>query len=173
MWRNSRKSSLRWKPESRKFVTIKSHWIPAFAGMTEIVQKRLFTRLSYMRSLLQPFLRFLPEAFLFRADFFLFYSLFDGLQWNGGRYPALSRPIQFDESIPKSFKGELSIVGLGTMFCGNHRHPWGEVLEADRGFDFILPLTSRSAGPIGLNDDLLFKDFEVGIKVLSQGVYSF
>jgi len=102
--------------------------------------------------------------FLLRADFFLFHPLFSGDRRDGGSYPALSRPIQFDETVTKSFKGELSIVGLGTVFCRNHGHPGGEVLEADRGLDFILPLPARSPGPIGFNDDLLLKGLDIGIK---------
>ena len=38
-----KKSSLRWKPESREFKSIWKNWIPAFAGMTENRIFRLFT----------------------------------------------------------------------------------------------------------------------------------
>ena len=46
VWWFRKKSSLRWKPESRNSATNWKNWIPAFAGMTKKGVFRLFTSSS-------------------------------------------------------------------------------------------------------------------------------
>ncbi len=47
-WWFRKKSSFRWKPESRNSVTNWKNWIPAFAGMTKNGVFRLFTSSSIL-----------------------------------------------------------------------------------------------------------------------------
>lgn len=57
------------------------------------------------------------------------------------------------------------------MFCGGYGDAGGKMSEPDRCFNLILPLPSRSPGPIGFDNDLLLQDLRVGIKCLLSRIW--
>ena len=76
---------------------------------------------SSLIPLLQFFLKLLPHLFLLSVDLLFFLSLFNSLHGDLGWDSASFRPIPLNQAISESFKGELSIFCLGSVFGGNHR----------------------------------------------------
>jgi hypothetical protein len=65
-------------------------------------------------------------VFLLGVDLLFFLSLFNSLHGDLGWDSASFRPIPLDQAISESFKGELSISRLGSMFGGDHCDSRGE-----------------------------------------------
>jgi hypothetical protein len=52
------------------------------------------------------------------------------------------------------------------MFRSNQCDPGREMSYTDCGFHLVLPLSPRSPGSVGFDDDLLLQGLGIGIKVL-------
>jgi hypothetical protein len=54
---------------------------------------------------------------------------------------------------------------LGSVLGGSHSDTRRKMFYPNGGFRFVLSLAARTTRPVGFNDDLRLKSFEVGIKI--------